>query len=126
MSPPSGSSRAGRTGRSSRKRAVPGTYPRRLAGPGRELLSCAPVDEVSKLIPLRRRDGAGEPVTFPSSTEDAEDAEPAPRQPEAPWRLAVVEAWFARARQAGLDTIEERRRARLGAERGPPPAPPDK
>ena len=78
------------------------------------------VDELSKLIPLRRRDDAGESATFPSSVEDAEHAS---RPPEAPWRLAVVEAWFARARQAGLDTIEERRRAR---ERGPPPAPPDK
>jgi len=95
---------------------------RRLADPGRELLSCGPVDELSKLIPLRRRDGAGEAATSPSS---AEDAEPASRQPEAPWRLAVVEAWFARARQAGLDTIEERRRARLGPERRPPPAPSD-
>ena len=81
------------------------------------------MDELSKLIPLRRRDGAGESATPPSS---AEDAERAPRQPEAPWRLAVVEAWFARARQAGEDTIEERRRARLAAERGPPRAPPDK
>ena len=80
------------------------------------------MDELSKLIPLRRRDGAGESAKFPSS---AEDAEPAPRQPEAPWRLAVVEAWFARARQAGLDTIEERRRARLARERAPPHSPPD-
>ena len=101
---------------------MPWPPPRRLAGPGRKLLSCAPVDELSKLIPLRRRDGAGESATLPSS---AEDADHAPRQPEAPWRLAVVEAWFARARQAGLDTIEERRRARLARERRPPPAPPD-
>ena len=81
------------------------------------------MDELSKLIPLRHRDGTGESATFPSS---AEDAEHTPRQPEAPWRLAVVEAWFARARQAGLDTIEERRRARLARGRGPPSAPPDK
>ena len=72
------------------------------------------MDELSKLIPLRRRDGAGESATSPSSSEDAESAL---RQPEAPWRLAVVEAWFARARQAGLDTIAERRRARLAGER---------
>ena len=39
------------------------------------------------------------------------------REPEVPWRLAVVEAWFARARQAGIDTIAERRRARLAEER---------
>ena len=84
------------------------------------------MDDVSKLIPLRRGDGAGEPATLPSSAEDAEGTEePAPRPPEAPWRLAVVEAWFARARQAGLETIEERRRARLARERGPPPALPE-
>ena len=34
---------------------------------------------------------------------------------ETPWRLSVVEEWFARARQAGLDTIEERRLARVAA-----------
>jgi len=72
------------------------------------------VDELSKLIPIRR----GE-----DSRRDAPRLPPAgaaawtPRQPEAPWRLAVVEAWFARARQAGLDTIAERRRARLAGER---------
>ena len=80
------------------------------------------MDELSKLIPLRRRDGAGESATLTSS---AEEAAHAPRRPEAPWRLAVVEAWFARARQAGLDTIEERRRARLARERGPPRSLPD-
>ena len=34
---------------------------------------------------------------------------------ETPWRLLAVEEWFARARQAGLDTIEERRLARVAA-----------
>ena len=43
-----------------------------------------------------------------------------PRQPEAPWRLAVVEAWLACARQAGFATIAERRRARLAGERERP------
>ena len=68
------------------------------------------MDEFSKLIPIRRGDGVEvEPLRTPSG--DAGDW--TPRQPQAPWRLAVVEAWFVRARQAGLDTIEERRRARL-------------
>ena len=34
------------------------------------------------------------------------------KKPEKPWRLQVVEAWFERARAAGLKTAEERRLAR--------------
>ena len=68
------------------------------------------MDEFSKLIPIRRGDGV---EAGPLRTPSGDAADGTPRQPEAPWRLAVVEAWFVRARQAGLDTIEERRRARL-------------
>ena len=73
------------------------------------------MDEFSKLIPIRRGDDVeARPLRTPSG--DAGDG--TPRQPEAPWRLAVVEAWFVRARQAGLDTIEERRRARRDLSHG--------
>ena len=41
----------------------------------------------------------------------------AARAGKEPWRLAVVEEWFARARRAGLATIEQRRLARLAARR---------
>ena len=88
--------------------------PSRLAGHRRGLLSWAPVDDLSKLTPLRRGDGAA--PAPPSRPPAREAAGRVPRQPEAPWRLAVVEAWFARARQAGLDTIALRRRARLARE----------
>ena len=85
-----------------------------LAGLGRGLLSCLAVDELSKLIPIRRgEDSQREAPRLPS----AGAVDWTPRQPEAPWRLAAVEEWFARARQAGFDTIAERRRARLADER---------
>ena len=72
------------------------------------------MDELSKLIPIRGgEDSQREAPQLPS----ASAVDWTPRQPEAPWRLAVVEEWFARARQAGLDTIAERRRAHLTRER---------
>ena len=72
------------------------------------------MDELSKLIPIRRgEDSQREAPHLPS----AGAVDWTPRQPEMPWRLAVVEEWFARARQAGFDTIAERRRVRLARER---------
>ena len=70
------------------------------------------MDDLSKLIPIGRGEASERQSPHPDPESDW-----MPREPEVPWRLAVVEAWFTRARQAGIDTIAERRRARLAEER---------
>ena len=48
----------------------------------------------------------------PSINQDDSPTRPHPRSDKTPWRLEVVEAWFERARKAGLKTAEERLKAR--------------
>ena len=80
-----------------------------------------PMDDLSKLVPIPC--GGGTALAASPHRSSRMTGDRVRRPPEAPWRLAVVEAWFARARQAGLDTIEERRRARLArAHERPGPA----
>lgn len=53
-----------------------------------------------------------------AETDSSVPTQPSPSNPKpgrTPWRLEVVEAWFERARRAGLETAEERLRQRRKA-----------
>ena len=65
--------------------------------------------------PHNRPDNATENKTGSATTNSVAPAVPSPsrsRPGESPWRLQVVEAWFERARKAGLKTAQERLDAR--------------